>query len=104
MRLKTGDTVLVISGKWKGKKGKVIKALRQSESVLVEGVNLVKKHQKPTQKLQQGGIIEREAPIRACKVMLVCGNCGKPTRVGVRLLEGAKKVRFCKKCGEVIDK
>lgn len=103
MRLKTGDTVVVISGKWKGKKGKIIRAFPREEKVLVEGVNLVKKHQRPTQNMQ-GGIIEKEAPIRACKVMLVCGNCGKPTRVGMKILDDSRKVRVCKKCGEVIDK
>ena len=92
MNVKKGDTVVVLSGKDKGKQGKVV----------VEGVNKVKRHTKPNQKAPQGGILVKEAPLHACKVMLVCPACSKPTRVAHKEVNG-KNVRACKKCGEVID-
>ncbi|ACR80572.1 MULTISPECIES: 50S ribosomal protein L24 [Kosmotoga] len=104
MRIKKDDTVKVISGEYKGKIGKVLKTLPKEGKVIIEGVNFTKRHQRPTNQYREGGIIEREAPIYACKVMVVCPNCDKPTRVGHKKLESGEKVRVCKKCGEIIDK
>jgi large subunit ribosomal protein L24 len=104
MRIRRDDLVQVISGKDKGKRGKVLKVIPKENKVIVQGVNMVKRHQRPIPQLREGGIIEREAPIYACKVMIVCPSCDKPTRVGVKFLEDGTKVRFCKKCGEIIDK
>ncbi|WP_353684009.1 50S ribosomal protein L24 [Thermodesulfovibrio sp. 3907-1M] len=103
LRIKKGDTVLVLSGKDKDKKGRVLRVIPKDEKVVVEGVNIVKKHQKPSRKYPQGGIIEREHPIHISKVMLMCPKCDKPTRIGARILEDGKKLRICKKCKEVID-
>jgi large subunit ribosomal protein L24 len=98
-RLRKGDTVVVISGKDKGKTGKVARVLVEEEKVVVEGINLVKRHTRPTPKLQQGGIIEKEAPIYASKVMPVDPKTGKGTRVRFKT-EGNKKVRIAVKSGE----
>ena len=108
LHVKTGDTVMVMTGKDKGTKGKVIKAFPATGKVIVEGVALVKKHQKPRNQQQQGGIITKEAPIDASNVNIVCPKCGKPTRVGHKFVQvGDKqvKVRVCKKpnCGAQID-
>lgn len=102
LNVKKGDTVLVLAGKDKGKQGKVIQALPKKGKVIVEGVNKVKRHTKPNQKAPQGGIITKEMPMHASKVMLVCPACSKATRVGHKEVNG-KSVRVCKKCGEVID-
>ena len=102
LNVKKGDTVVVLSGKDKGKQGKVIEAQPKKGKVIVEGVNKVKRHTKPNQKYPQGGIIQKEAPLNACKVMLVCPACKKATRTGKKEVNG-KMVRACKKCGEVID-
>jgi len=104
MRIKKDDLVQVILGKDKGKRGKVLKVIPREKKVLVQGVNIMKRHQRPIPQLREGGIIEREGAIYASKVMLVCPSCDKPTRVGLKFLEDGTKVRFCKKCGEVIDK
>jgi len=101
--IRKDDTVLVISGKYRGKKGKVIKVIPSRDFVYVQGVNLHKKHQKPTKDVPQGGIIEREGPIHRSNVMLLCPKCHKPTRIKAKVL-GEKKVRACQKCGEAIDK
>lgn len=103
LRIKKGDTVLVLSGKDKDKKGRILAVMPKKERVIVEGVNIIKKHQKPSRKYPQGGIIEKEAPINISKVLLICPKCDKPTRIGARFLEDGRKVRVCKKCGEVID-
>lgn len=103
MRIKKGDQVLVITGKDAGKKGKVLKVLPQEKRVIVEGVNRVKKHQKPNRAVPQGGIMRIEAPVDISNVMMVCGKCHKPTRIGVKFLNNNEKVRVCKKCGEVLD-
>ena len=98
MNIKKGDKVQVLSGKDKGAQGEVLRALPAEGKVIVEGVAMVKKHQKPTQVGQSGGIVEREAAIDASNVMLICPKCGKPTRVG-HTGEGKDKKRVCKKCG-----
>lgn len=103
VHVKKGDRVHILSGKDKDKTGKVLEVLPRSGKVIVEGVNIVKKHQRPTRDNPQGGIIEKEAPIYSAKVMLVCPRCKKPTRVGHKFLADGQKVRFCKKCGEVAE-
>ena len=100
--VKSGDTVMVMSGEDKGKSGKVQKAFPSTGEIVVEGVAMVKKHQKPRRQGETGGIIEMETPIYACKVMRVCPKCGKATRPAHKLLDNGTKVRICKKCGETI--
>lgn len=101
MQIRSKDTVVVITGKDKGKQGKVISASPKKGTVLVEGVAITAHHQKPRRQGETGGIVERETPIRACKVMRVCPKCGKPTRPAHKLADG-KKVTVCKKCGAEI--
>ena len=102
MKIRKNDTVLVIRGKDRGKKGKVRFVYPVEERVLVDGVNMIKRHSKARAKVRQAGIIELEAPVHISKVMLVCNKCTQPTRVGFRFLEGGK-VRVCSSCHEVID-
>ena len=103
MKIRKNDTVLVITGKDKGKKGKVRSAYPKKERILVEGINFIKKHVRATGQVRQAGIIEREAPIQVSNVMLLCNKCNHPTRVGFHTLEDGRKVRICRSCGEVID-
>lgn len=102
MKIKKDDNVLVIAGKDRGKSGKV-RQVTAKDRVMVEGVNMVKKHSRPRAQARQAGIIEREASIHVSNLMLLCGKCSKPARLGKRTLADGKKVRFCKSCGEVID-
>lgn len=102
MRIKTGDNVLVIAGKDKGTEGMVKHVFPKRDRVLVEGVNIVKKHQKPSQANPQGGIVEEEAPIHVSNVQLVDPKTGKPTRIGIKEEDG-KRVRYAKQSGEVLD-
>jgi len=104
VHVRRGDTVGVIAGREKGKRGKVLRVLTDKGRVLVEHVNMVKKHQRPTQKLRQGGIIERESPLALSNVLVVCGRCDKPSRSGIKVLGDGRKVRVCKRCGESIDR
>lgn len=104
IRIKKGDTVKVISGKDKGKIGKVLKVIPKEKKVIVEGVNIIKKYFRPTQKNPEGGKKEIESPIYYWKVQLLCSHCKNTTRVGIIYLETGEKVRVCKKCGEIIDK
>jgi large subunit ribosomal protein L24 len=104
LSIKKDDMVIVTTGKEKGKRGRVLAVTPSKGRILVERVNLVKKHQKPSKRYQQGGIIEKEAPVNFSSVMLVCPKCDKPARFGALTLETGKKVRTCKKCKEVIDK
>ncbi|MDR2137215.1 MAG: 50S ribosomal protein L24 [Synergistaceae bacterium] len=104
MRIKKNDRVRVISGKYKGKEGKILRRIPAKDLIVVEGVNMVSRHTKPSQKNPQAGIIQKEAPIYASKVMLVCPQCGKATRVGCSFMESGKKVRVCRKCNEIIDR
>ncbi|MCL4319037.1 MAG: 50S ribosomal protein L24 [Firmicutes bacterium] len=103
MHVKKGDLVKVLAGKDKGKQGKIIRSLPKESRVVVEKVNLIKKHQKPTQKYPQGGIVAMEAPLHVSNVMVICSACKKPTRTGHKFLENGKKVRQCKHCGAAID-
>jgi large subunit ribosomal protein L24 len=103
-KIRKGDTVLVITGDDKGKKGEVHRVIPANSTLLVSGINLIKKHQKRSGDVKtQAGIIEREDVIEIGKVALVCKNCGKPTRVGFKTFEDGHKSRVCKKCGEVND-
>lgn len=102
VHVRKGDTALVIAGKNAGKKGKVLRVIPDSSKVVVEGVNIVKRHARPTQKLPQGGITQKEAPIHSSNVMLYCSKCNSPTRVGKKILDNGEKIRVCKKCGEAI--
>ncbi|HEU5299468.1 MAG TPA: 50S ribosomal protein L24 [bacterium] len=104
VHVKKGDTVEVIAGKHRGKRGKVLKVSLKDDKVIIEGVNLVKRHSKPTQKLPQGGIVEKEAALFSSRVMLVCPKCGKAARVGHGYLADGTKVRVCKNCGEQIER
>lgn len=104
LHVKKGDAVVVISGKDKNKKSKVLVAMPKEGKVIVEGVNMNTKHKKPSKNMQQGGIIHQESPIFASKVMLWCDRCKKGVRVGHRMLDDNTKVRYCKDCGEVLDK
>ena len=102
--VRKGDTVMVVAGKERGKKGKVLRVIPEKGRVVVERLNLIKKHQKPTQKVRQGGIIEREGSIHLSNVMLVDPNSDKPTRVGMKALSDGKKVRVARRSGEMLDK
>ena len=104
VHVRKGDTVVVIAGKERGKRGKVLRVIPEKGRVIVERINMIKKHQRPTQKLRQGGIIEREGPLALSNVLLVCARCDKPARTGIKLLADGRKVRTCKRCGESIDK
>lgn len=103
MHIKKGDTVLVTTGKDAGKKGKVLRVIPIKNRVVVEGVNRVKKHQRPSRTIPQGGILKIESPLNASNVMLVCNKCSKPTRLAKTFLDNGEKVRVCKKCGEIMD-
>lgn len=103
MKIRKNDTVVIIAGKDKGKRGKVRRALPKQDRVLVEGLNMIKRHSRARRAARQAGIIELEAPIHISNVMLVCNKCAKPTRVGFKLLDDGKKVRICRSCQEVID-
>ena len=104
VHVRRGDTVAIIAGKERGKRGKVLRVLVADGRVLIEHVNMIKKHQRPTQKLRQGGIIEREGPLALSNVLLVCGRCDKPVRTGIKVLADGRKLRVCKQCGEPVDK
>ncbi len=103
-RVRKGDTVIVVAGKERGKRGRVLRVIPEKGRVVVERINMVKKHQRPTQRVRQGGIIEREAAIHLSNVMLVDPSSGKPSRSGVRTLGDGKKARVARKSGEIIDK
>lgn len=103
MHIKKDDIVMVISGKDKGKKGKVIQSFPSENKVLVENVNMVTKHQKPTQQMQQGGIVRQEGKVQASNVLLYCEKCDRGVRTGHKVLNDGKKVRFCKKCNETFN-
>lgn len=102
MKIHKNDNVLVIAGKNRGKKGKVRKAYPTKGRIMIEGVNMVKRHSK-TRKTRQAGIIELEAPINVSNVMIICNKCNKPARIGYRKLEDGKRARYCRNCSEIID-
>ena len=98
MKLKKGDRVRVIAGKDLGKDGVIMRVLPDKNKVIVEGVNIAKKHQRPTRATMQGGIIDKDMPLHASNVALICSGCGKATRLGYRFDDNGKKIRICRKC------
>ena len=103
MRIKRNDTVKVLTGKDKGKTGRVLRVFAGEGRALVEAVNFVKKHAKQTKQEQKAGIIQKESPIRLSNLILICKHCNKPTRAGIKIMgDGSSKARVCKKCKEVI--
>ena len=104
LHVKKDDTVKILAGKDKGKTGKVLKVLPEKQRVLVENLNIIKRHTRPTQANNEGGILEKEAPIAISNVQLVCSSCNTAARTGQRVLDDGSKVRFCKKCNEIVDK
>ena len=105
MKVVKNDMVLIISGNARGKKGKVLKVFPKQNRIIVEGVNFIKRHTRPSAKNVHGGIVEKEAPIQVSNVMVICNKCGEPTRVGRKILKDGDKIiraRFCRKCEEVI--
>jgi len=103
MMLRKNDNVMIIAGKDKGKSGKIIKSIMSNEKIVVDKVNIAKKHVKSKYEGKKGEIIEKPMPIHASNVKLICPKCGKPARVGIRKIESGKNVRVCKKCGEDIN-
>ena len=99
LKIRKGDRVRVLTGKDRGKEGEVMRAIPRAGKVIVEGVNVAKKHQRPTQASQQGGIIDKDMPLPVSNVALVCPSCHKPTRVGYKIDASGSKARVCKKCG-----
>jgi len=102
--LKKNDLVMVMAGKEKGKSGRILKVFPRKNRALIEKINFIKRHTRPSGQTKQGGIIEREAPIHVSNVMVICEKCNLPIRVGKKILDDGKKVRVCKKCGELLDK
>jgi large subunit ribosomal protein L24 len=103
-KVRKGDMVMITAGKDKGKTGKVLEVDRSKRRVFVEKLNIIKRHMKPSQQHRQGGIIEKEASLHLSNVRVVCKSCGKSSRVGIRRMEDGEKLRYCKKCGEIIDR
>jgi len=103
LSVKKNDTVLVIAGREKGKKGRVLSVYPSKGKLLIEKINMIRKHMKPTRKYAQGGIIEKEAPLHISNIMLICPKCNKPTRISNTHLQEGRRVRMCKKCREVMD-
>lgn len=104
IHIKKGDIVQVISGKDAGKKGKVLSVEPSKSRVIVEGINIMKRHTKPTRTNPQGGIMEREAPIHSSNLMVYCSKCKEPVRINKKFLSDGQKVRVCNQCGEELDK
>ncbi|MFQ6092136.1 MAG: 50S ribosomal protein L24 [bacterium] len=103
MKVAKNDTVLVISGDDKDKMGKVLRVFPDRGRLLVEGVNFIKRHTRPSQSNPKGGIVEKEAPVHISNVMVVCPKCTLPTKVGTKKLEDGRRTRLCKRCGEILE-
>jgi len=103
IRIKKDDKVKVLTGKDNGKIGKVLKVAKKTNRIVVENINMVKVHQRPSQENPQGGIVEKPMPMDISNLMLMCNSCVKPTRIGIKQLEDGKRVRVCKKCNQQID-
>jgi large subunit ribosomal protein L24 len=103
LHVKKDDMIKVIAGKERGKTGKVLRVFPDKGRVVVENLNVVKRHTRPNQLNPEGGIVEKEAPLSISNVMLVCGSCNEPTRTGIRRLEDGSKTRYCKKCNASVD-
>jgi len=104
LSVKKNDLVKVIAGRERGKSGRILRVFPRKNRVLVEKINFVKRHTRPSGQTRQGGIVEKEAPINVSNVMVICEKCNVPVRIGKKILDDGKKVRMCKKCGEVLDK
>lgn len=104
LHVKKNDVVKIIAGKDKGKTGKVLRIFPAKSRVVVENLNVVKRHTRPTQLNPEGGIVEKAAPMNISNVMLICASCSEAVRTGVRVLEDGSKARYCKKCNEIVDK
>ena len=102
-KIKKDDKVKVLTGKDKGKIGKVLRIVKKTNRVVIENINVVKVNQKPTQANPQGGIVEKNMPIHVSNLMIMCNSCVKPTRISMKLLEDGKRVRICKQCNQQID-
>ncbi len=103
LKIKKSDKVIVISGKEKGKQGRILSIMPKKNRVIIERVNMIKRHMKPSRQYSQGGIIEKEGALHISKIMLVCPRCQKPSRISNHILDDGRKVRLCKRCKEVID-
>lgn len=104
LTIKREDQVKVLTGKEVGKTGKVLKIIPEKQRAIVEGINFIKKSERPSKKMQKGGIIEKEAPVHLSNLMVICKHCNRPTRTGRKKVDDGFSVRVCKKCGEIIDK
>ena len=104
LHVKKDDTVAILSGKDKGKTGRILKVLPEKGRVVVENINMVKRHTRPNQQNSEGGILEKEATLDISNVQLVCTSCNAAARTGMRTLDDGNKVRYCKKCNEIVDK
>jgi large subunit ribosomal protein L24 len=103
VQIRKNDSVMVIAGKERGKTGKVLRSVPDKDAVIIERVNLVKRHMRPRGPQQPGGIIEKEAPIHASNVMIMCDKCNAPVRIGRKSLGDGKKIRICRRCGEALE-
>lgn len=103
MQIRKNDSVMVITGRERGKTGKVLRVIPDKDAVIIERVNLVKRHSKPRGPQQPGGIVEKEAPIRASNLMIMCDKCNAPVRVGRKILTDGRKIRICRRCEEALD-
>ncbi|HEY7716693.1 MAG TPA: 50S ribosomal protein L24 [Candidatus Binatia bacterium] len=103
MQIRKNDSVMVIAGKERGKTGKVLRVLPDKDAVIIERLNMVKRHTKPRGPQQSGGIIEKEAAIHASNIMIMCDKCNAPARVGQKILADGKKIRICRNCKEALD-
>jgi large subunit ribosomal protein L24 len=103
MQIRKNDSVMVITGKERGKTGKVLRVMPDKDAVIIERVNLVKRHSKPRGPQQPGGIVEKEAPIRASNLMIMCDKCNAPVRIGRKILADGRKIRICRRCEEALD-
>ena len=102
MQIRKNDSVMVISGRERGKTGKVLRVLPKEEAVVIERVNMVKRHSRPRGPQQPGGIVEKEASVRVANIMMMCDKCNAPVRVGRKILADGKRIRICRRCGEAL--
>ena len=103
MQIRKNDSVMVIAGKERGKTGKVLRVLKEKDAVIIERLNIVKRHTKPRGPQQTGGIVEKEAAIHASNIMIMCEKCNAPARIGHKILSDGKKIRICRNCSEALD-
>lgn len=103
MQIRKNDSVMVIAGKERGKTGKILRVLPEKRTVLIERINLMKRHSRPRGPQQPGGIVEKEAPIEASNIMIMCDKCNAPVRIGRKRLADGEKIRVCRRCGEALD-